>query len=167
MQPPLPLQAVRRIYFQRLQPDLFIEGETRQLCYDVLVGDIRSKPFKLAKVQVDVWEYGENFILCQYLPYAWDLISLCKKRLSPNLEGGLTGCVTMIHHMIPYLNDGDMCLPTPERRAHLLLAKGFQLLLVPCWSSSNFPDTRPDPPESFQAPAESLRSHVPSAATKV
>ena len=49
--------------------------------------------------------YGENFILCQYLPYAWDLISLCKKRLSPNLEGGLTGCVTMIHHMIPYLND--------------------------------------------------------------
>ena len=50
LQPPLPLQAARKIYFQGLQPDLYIEGDTRQLCYDVLVGDIRSKPFKLAKV---------------------------------------------------------------------------------------------------------------------
>jgi WD repeat-containing protein 81 len=37
--------------------------------------------------------YGENFVLLQYLPYAWDLISLCKRKLNPNLEGGLIGCV--------------------------------------------------------------------------
>ena len=49
--------------------------------------------------------YGENFILYQYFPYAWDLISLGKRKLSPNLEGGLIGSVTMVHQMIPLLSD--------------------------------------------------------------
>merc|ERR1712080_368508 len=50
----------------------------------------------------------------------------------------------------------------------LLLANDFQLmLLLPSWTSSNFPDTRPGPLESFQAPAESLRSHLFSVSTKV
>ena len=50
-QPQIKLRAARQIYYQRLQPHLYIEGETRQLSYDVLAGDVRSKPFKLAKVQ--------------------------------------------------------------------------------------------------------------------
>ena len=49
-QPHIKLRAARQIYYQRLQPHLYIEGETRQLSYDVLAGDIRNKPFKLAKV---------------------------------------------------------------------------------------------------------------------
>lgn len=72
--------------------------------------------------------YGENFILCQYLPYAWDLISLCKKRLSPNLEGGLTGCVTMIHHMIPYLNDAVLMNELIENFMNKLLFPVLQLV---------------------------------------
>ena len=49
-QPHIKLRAARQIYYQRLQPQLYIEGETRQLSYDVLAGDVRNKPFKLAKV---------------------------------------------------------------------------------------------------------------------
>ena len=35
--------------------------------------------------------HGDQIILLQYFPYAWDLIAACKKKLTPNLEGGLLG----------------------------------------------------------------------------
>ena len=65
--------------------------------------------------------FGENVILLQYLPYAWDLISLCKKRLTPNLEGGLIGCVSMVHHMIPFLNDSVLMNELTENFMNRLL----------------------------------------------
>jgi len=49
--------------------------------------------------------YGDQVILVQYLPYSWDLISLCRKRVNSNLEGGLLGCLAMIHTIIPMLTD--------------------------------------------------------------
>ena len=58
--------------------------------------------------------YGEQLILLQYLPYAWDLISLCRQKrggkLTPNLEGGLLGCMSLVHHMIPYLSSDSVLM---------------------------------------------------------
>ena len=58
--------------------------------------------------------YGEQLILLQYLPYAWDLISICRQkrggRLTPNLEGGLLGCLSLVHHMIPYLSSDSVLM---------------------------------------------------------
>ena len=58
--------------------------------------------------------YGEQLILLQYLPYAWDLISLCRQKrggkLTPNLEGGLLGCMALVHHMIPYLSSDSVLM---------------------------------------------------------
>ena len=71
--------------------------------------------------------FGENFILLQYLPYAWDLIALCKKRLTPNLEGGLIGCVAMVHHMLPFLNDSVLMNELTENFMNRLLFPVLQM----------------------------------------
>ncbi len=53
-------------------------------------------------------------ILLQYLPYAWDLLSQCKKKVSANVEGGLLGVVSMVHHIVPYLTDSVLMNELPD-----------------------------------------------------
>ena len=121
------------------------------LCYvgpksSLLVNDIKQQDFiirvqSVNKTQGDVLAhnvleclteiasiFGENFILLQYLPYAWDLIALSKKRLTPNLEGGLIGCVSMAHHMVPYLNDSILMNELTENFMNRLLFPVLQLV---------------------------------------
>lgn len=49
--------------------------------------------------------YGESFITRQYLPHAVELLCMCKKHLTDNLEAGLIGAVTMVKHVLPFLSD--------------------------------------------------------------
>ncbi|XP_044733359.1 WD repeat-containing protein 81 [Chrysoperla carnea] len=52
--------------------------------------------------------YGEQLIILQYLPHITELILLCKRRLTPNLEGGLISCIVLLKHLIPYLSDESL-----------------------------------------------------------
>ncbi|XP_057667773.1 WD repeat-containing protein 81 isoform X2 [Diorhabda carinulata] len=52
--------------------------------------------------------YGEQIIIFQYIPYMTELITLSKKRITPNLEGGLISCLTLLKSIIPYLTDGTL-----------------------------------------------------------
>jgi WD repeat-containing protein 81 len=49
--------------------------------------------------------YGEQLIVLQYLPHMGELIALCKRKLTANLEAGLVGCLALLKHIIPYLCD--------------------------------------------------------------
>ncbi|KAJ8975302.1 hypothetical protein NQ317_011644 [Molorchus minor] len=49
--------------------------------------------------------YGEQLILFQYIPHMSELIILCKRKLTLNLEGGLISCLALLKHIIPFLSD--------------------------------------------------------------
>eukprot|EP00092_Neocalanus_flemingeri_P010846 GFUD01011678.1.p1 GENE.GFUD01011678.1~~GFUD01011678.1.p1 ORF type:complete len:239 (+),score=56.76 GFUD01011678.1:120-836(+) len=48
--PRVPLEEAKKTYFQRIQPALYIEGDILLKNYDIVAGDIKVDPIKLAKV---------------------------------------------------------------------------------------------------------------------
>ena len=100
-------------------PDGFIQTHQKYQDQSIRISRLKIKGDVLADKVLEsltglVSLYGEQLILLQYLPYAWDLISLCRKRrgekLTPNLEGGLLGCMALVHHVIPYLSSDSVLM---------------------------------------------------------
>ena len=71
--------------------------------------------------------YSDQLILLQYLPYAWDLVTLCRRRMTPNLEGGLIGCVELVHHILPYLSDSVLMNELPDNIMANVLFPALQI----------------------------------------
>lgn len=52
--------------------------------------------------------YGEQLVVSQYFSHISELIALCKRKLTANLEGGLIGCLALLRHIVPYLSDATL-----------------------------------------------------------
>ncbi|XP_015184852.1 PREDICTED: WD repeat-containing protein 81 isoform X2 [Polistes dominula] len=52
--------------------------------------------------------YGEQIILLQYFAHMAELLTLCKKKLTQNLEGGLLSCLALLNHITQYLSDSAL-----------------------------------------------------------
>ncbi|XP_035732368.1 WD repeat-containing protein 81-like isoform X1 [Vespa mandarinia] len=49
--------------------------------------------------------YGEQIILLQYFAHMAELLTLCKRKLTQSLEGGLLSCLALLNHITQYLSD--------------------------------------------------------------
>ncbi|KZC07325.1 WD repeat-containing protein 81 [Dufourea novaeangliae] len=95
-----------------------VQGITRK--EKVLVGD-RNAVKVLECLTAIAGLYGEQIIILQYFAHMVELIALCKRKLTQNLEGGLISCLTLLNHITPYLNDATLmdCLHEPIVKAIL------------------------------------------------
>ncbi|XP_017887166.1 WD repeat-containing protein 81 [Ceratina calcarata] len=70
----------------------------------VLVGD-RNAAKVLECLAAIAGLYGEQIIVLQYFAHMVELLALCKRKLTQNLEGGLISCLALLNHITPYLSD--------------------------------------------------------------
>ncbi|XP_014291502.1 WD repeat-containing protein 81 isoform X2 [Halyomorpha halys] len=49
--------------------------------------------------------FGDQVIVCQYLPHITDLVALCKRKLTPSLEGALIGSLSLLSYTIPFFTE--------------------------------------------------------------
>ncbi|KAL3197935.1 hypothetical protein MRX96_044609 [Rhipicephalus microplus] len=92
--------------------------------------------------------YGESFITRQYLPHAVELLCMCKRHLTDNLEAGLIGAVTMVKHVLPFLSDTTLMSQLQE-----VVLKNILYPLVQLASSLQHCFPRDVPTASVSAPA--------------
>ncbi|KAL0121651.1 hypothetical protein PUN28_006866 [Cardiocondyla obscurior] len=52
--------------------------------------------------------YGEQIILLQYFAHIVELLALCKRKLTQNLEGGLISCLALLNYITTYLSDSTV-----------------------------------------------------------
>ncbi|XP_076179817.1 WD repeat domain 81 isoform X2 [Ptiloglossa arizonensis] len=73
----------------------------------VLVGD-RNAVKVLDCLAAIAGLYGEQIIILQYFAHMVELLALCKRKVTQNLEGGLISCLTLLNHITTYLNDATL-----------------------------------------------------------
>lgn len=71
---------------------------------NILTGDINA--IKVLECLTAISNlYGEQMILLQYFGHMAELLVLCKRKITPNLEGGIVSCLTLLNHVTQYLSD--------------------------------------------------------------
>ncbi|XP_015112635.1 WD repeat-containing protein 81 [Diachasma alloeum] len=79
-----------------------IDDDSSQLIGDVNASKVLESLSAIASL------YGEQMILVQYFGHMAELLTLCKRKLTPNLEGGLVSCLALLTHITPYLSDAAL-----------------------------------------------------------
>lgn len=72
--------------------------------------------------------YGEQFIVIQYFPHMSDLIALCKKKFTINLEGGVIACLALLKHIIAYMADSTIAQSLQELILKTIIHPAMRLL---------------------------------------
>ena len=52
--------------------------------------------------------YGEQIVILQYFAHAAELLVLCKRKLTPNFEGGLVSCLSLVINITSCLSDSTL-----------------------------------------------------------
>ncbi|XP_043478579.1 WD repeat-containing protein 81 isoform X1 [Leptopilina heterotoma] len=52
--------------------------------------------------------YGEQIVILQYFAHAAELLLLCKRKLTPNFEGGLVSCLSLVISITSCLSDSTL-----------------------------------------------------------
>lgn len=52
--------------------------------------------------------YGEQIVIVQYFAHMVELLTLCKRKLTPNLEGGLVSCLSLLIHITNHISDSTI-----------------------------------------------------------
>ncbi|KAH0540867.1 WD repeat-containing protein 81 isoform X1 [Cotesia glomerata] len=72
-----------------------------------LVGDVNAIKV-LESLTAIANLYGEQMIILQYFGHMAELLTLCKRKLTPNLEGGLVSCLALLSFVTPCLGDASL-----------------------------------------------------------
>lgn len=76
----------------------------------------RLSIYNEAKLSLFSALYGEQLIVLQYLPHMSELIAHCRRKITPNLEAGLVGCLALLRHIIPFMTDNTLMDQLQVRR---------------------------------------------------
>ncbi|CAG5101181.1 Similar to WDR81: WD repeat-containing protein 81 (Homo sapiens) [Cotesia congregata] len=72
-----------------------------------LVGDVNAIKV-LESLTAIANLYGEQMIILQYFGHMAELLTLCKRKLTSNLEGGLVSCLALLSFVTPCLGDASL-----------------------------------------------------------
>ncbi|XP_066597438.1 WD repeat-containing protein 81 isoform X2 [Prorops nasuta] len=81
--------------------------------------------------------YGEQIILLQYFANLAELLSLCKRKLTQNLEGGLISCLALFNHVTTCLSDATLMDALVESIIKSILHPTIRILAT---TRFNFPN---------------------------
>ncbi|XP_023248259.1 WD repeat-containing protein 81 [Copidosoma floridanum] len=137
------LRMLTLCYFGRENLTPIIDNVTSTTSAAEKVDDLEANRLKLSGdvnavkvlecLSAIVGLYGEQTIISQYLSHMTELVAQCKRKLTPNLEGGLVSCLILLIHVIPYLNDTSLM-----DVIHEVIVKSILLPTVRILSTSKF-----------------------------
>ena len=110
--------------------------------------------------------YGEQIILLQYLAHMTELLTLCKRKLTPNLEGGLVSCLALLVHITPCLSDAFLMEALQESIVKSILHPTVRVLSTTRYTFPNGTVARTALANKYLEAVFTICSRLGSAMTK-
>lgn len=110
--------------------------------------------------------YGEQMILLQYFAHMTELLSLCKRKLTPNLEGGLVSSLALLVHIAPCLSDSFLVEALQETIVKSILHPTVRVLSTTRYNFPNGSTARSALAEKYLDAIFTLSSRLGASMTK-